>query len=271
MLGNRKLRTKTIKSYITGVRSAHIDMGYEDLAMFHNPQLERIVAGMRRLRGEAEARPERNPITKDILLRLLPLFDPRTLHGATMKAAFCLAFAAFLRVGEFTYTERDLEDEDFAEWFLTRKSVKLYEDHLKLTLPSSKTDPFRQGVTLNVAATNDDACAVRALRQLFRRFPSHRDAPLFQNSPHLAFTRNVVINTLEGTLRHIGQTGHYSGHSFRRGAATEARQAGLSDSEIMILKRWKSDAFRLYVVTHLSHILAVSRRHQNNSVPFDYD
>lgn len=90
-------------------------MGYEDLAMFHNPQLERIVAGMRRLRGEAEARPERNPITKDILLRLLPLFDPRTLHGATMKAAFCLAFAAFLRVGEFTYTERDLEDEDFAE------------------------------------------------------------------------------------------------------------------------------------------------------------
>ena len=80
-----------------------------------------------------------------------------------------------------------------------------------------------------------------------------------------------MVNVLENALQNIGERGHYSSHSFQRGAATAARLAGLSDSEIMILGRWKSDAYCLYVVTHTSHILAASRRHQDISVPFDYD
>lgn len=107
-------------------------MGYEDLDMFHSPQLERIVAGIRRLKGEANTR-ERNPVTKEILLRLLPQFDRTTLHGVTIQASFCLAFAAFLRVGEFTYNEKDMEDEDFSEWFLTRRSVKLSDNRPEAT------------------------------------------------------------------------------------------------------------------------------------------
>ena len=143
MLGNRRLQVKTIKGYITDVRSAHVDMDYEVLDMFHSSQPKRIVAGIRRLRGEADARPERNPIIKDILLRLLAQFNRSTLNGATIQASFCLAFAAFLRVGEFTYNKKDLEDDNFDRWFLTRKSIKLYRDRLELTLPASKTDPFR--------------------------------------------------------------------------------------------------------------------------------
>ena len=146
MLGNRRLQAKTIKGYIINVRSAHVDMGYEVLDMFHSSQLERIVAGIRRLLGEADARSERKPITKDILLRLLTQFNRSILHGATIQAFFCLVFAAFLRVGEFTYTEKDLEDDNFDRWFLTQKSVKLYRDRLELTLPASMTDPFNKAL-----------------------------------------------------------------------------------------------------------------------------
>ena len=147
--------------------------------------------------------------------------------------------------------------------------MKLYRDHLELTLPASKTGPFRQGITLHIGGTNDLACAVRALRHLFQEFLAPGDAPLFQST--VPFTRSIVVNNLEQALRSIGQQGHYSGHSFRRGAATSARLAGLSDSEIMLLGRWKSDAYRLYVVTHTSHIVAASRRHQDISVPLDLD
>ena len=89
-------------------------MGFDDLSVFHHPQLQRIIAGSRHLRDEANTK-ERRPITKDLLLQILSYFDKSTYTGATLYASFCLAFAAFLRVGEFTYSKRDLQQKDFGE------------------------------------------------------------------------------------------------------------------------------------------------------------
>ena len=233
-------------------------MSYRDLSAFHSPDLERMIAGVRRLHGEAETR-ERRPITKDLLLQMLPHLNRRSREGATLYAAFCLAFAAFLRVGEFTYSSSDREKADFSQWFLTRRSVTLYDDYLELRLPASKTDPFRRGITLTVAASGDNACPVRALRHLFR-WKASLDSPLFETAS--GFTRELVVGQVRQILALLGIKGHYSGHSFRRGAATSARLAGLSDDEIMLLGRWKSAAYRLYIDTHPERILAASRRHQ---------
>ena len=76
------------------------------------------------------------------------------------------------------------------------------------------------------------------------------------------FTRELVVGQVRQILILLGVKGHYSGHSFRRGAATWAKEAGLTDHEIMLLGRWKSIAYRLYVDTHPERILAASRRHQ---------
>lgn len=137
-------------------------------------------------------------------------------------------------MGEFTYTARDLESPEFSKWFLTRRSVALHKDHLELTLPASKTDPFRRGITLNIAASGDAAGPVQALRRL-SRWEAPPSSPLFQWDG--AFTRQLVTNRLREILALLGVEGHYSGHSFRRGAATSAREAGLSDEEIMLLGR----------------------------------
>ena len=260
-LSTKRVTAQTVKKYLTALRSAHVDMGYDGLAVFHHPQLQRIIAGMRRLRGEPDSK-ERCPITKDVLLRLLPLFNCATRGGMTMYAAFCLAFAGFLRAGEFTYSARDWEhDDEFHKWFLTRRSVRFHDDHIELILPASKTDPFRQGVALTIAATGDEACAVTALGRLFRDWPAPLSAPLFQIGG--SFTRQRLTGTLRETLAAEGIHGNYTGHSFRRGAATSAREAGLSEDEIQLLGRWKSDSYRLYIVTHPARILAASRRHQH--------
>ena len=46
---------------------------------------------------------------------MLPHFNRRIKNDLTLYVAFCLTFAAFLRVGEFIYIARDLEDPEFAE------------------------------------------------------------------------------------------------------------------------------------------------------------
>lgn len=112
-----------------------------------------------------------------------------------------------------------------------------------------------------MAAIDDEACAVKALRHLFQEWPASPTSPLSKLNGQ--FTRDLVTSTLRQALRSIGVEGHFSGHSFRRGAATSAREAGLSDEEIQLLGRWKSDSYRLYIVTHPARILTASRRHQH--------
>ncbi|KAF6238651.1 hypothetical protein HO173_003157 [Letharia columbiana] len=161
-------------------------MGFEDLEVFHHPLLQRVIAGIRRLRGEADTK-ERRPITRDLLLHILTQFDKTSLEGATLHTSFCLAFTTFLRVGEFTWSQAESEDSDFGRWHITRRSITLHSHHMELSLPSSKTDPFRRGITLSIAAANNDAYPIRSLRNLFTRFPVSGSSPLF--NPGKAFTR----------------------------------------------------------------------------------
>ena len=112
-LASKRPKAKTLKAYVIGVRSLHVDMSYEDLLPFHSPLLKRVIAGLCRMRGEAETR-ERRSITKDLLLQMLSYFDRKTREGVTLYTVFCLVFAGFLRSGEFTYTAKDLQDPEFS-------------------------------------------------------------------------------------------------------------------------------------------------------------
>ena len=135
------------------------------------------------------------------------------------------------------------------------------EDRLFLVLPASKTDPFCQGVTLIISAATDDACAVKSLRNLFERFPKAYYQPLFATCAG-TFSRSYITRQLQEGICALGYEGNYTGHSFRRGAATSARLAGLSEEEIQLLGRWKSNSYRLYIEIHPDWIHNASCRHQ---------
>ncbi len=261
-MAGRRLKAKTIKGYLAGLRSLRLEctLGEAQLKVYSHPILQRIIKGFRRIYGEGDTR-ERQPITRDILLKLISRFDQTAFEGANLHAAFCLAFAGFLRMGEFTY---DKVESDFSSWNLTRGSVSFSEDRLFLVIPSCKTDPFRRGIILTISAANDDACAVASLNSLFTRFPKANNQPLFANQVG-TFSRNYVTKKLQEEVRVLGYEWNYTSHSFRRGAATSARLAGLSEDEVQLLGRWKSNCYRLYIETHPDWIHNASRRHQLSS------
>ena len=115
-----------MKSFLTGIQSYQLDLGIE-YAAFTDPRLERTIQGIKRDHRESEQR-IRTPLTRPFLLRILQYLSVSDYDDIVLSAAFTLAFAGFIRVGEFTYTpaDRDL-GHAFSNWFLTKRSVKTRE------------------------------------------------------------------------------------------------------------------------------------------------
>ena len=122
---------------------------------------------------------------------------------------------------------------------------------IALHLRRSKSDPFGNGVNIYLGKTgHPPLCPVSALlAYLALRGQDHGPLFLFQDSSTLSKTK--LLAAIRAALALHGIDGHHiKGHSFRIGAATAAGNAGLDDSVIQALGRWRSSAFLRYI--HLS-------------------
>ena len=83
---------------------------------------------------------------------------------------------------------------------------------------------------------------------------------LFIHSNGVPWSRSFLVNSLRIALTDAGiDTSGYSGHSFRIGAASAAAKAGLPDSLIQSLGRWKSAAFLSYIRIPVDRLVSASR------------
>ena len=138
-----------MKLYLCGIKFYQLDLGLECTA-FTDPRFERTLQVIKRDHNQPERNP-RTPLTRPYLLLMIDTLSDRNYDDVVIRAAFTLAFAAFLRVGEFSYRETNLKiGPTFRNWFLTKRSIHWIEGgaHMELTLPASKTDPFRHGIQL---------------------------------------------------------------------------------------------------------------------------
>ncbi|SPO32044.1 uncharacterized protein UTRI_02601 [Ustilago trichophora] len=233
----------TVKRDLAIIKSWHIDLGLSTV-VFDSERLARVVRGLKRVVG-APLPVAKLAITLPLLrqlLRALPTVCPSPHNRRMFRAAFCLAFACFLRSGELTWEAQNTDN------MLTVGSVCFASDRsfATITIPASKTDPFRQGATLTAPAVLLSTCAVTALDVVCRSRPS--SAPLFILEDSKPFDRSCFVDTLRRCLAASGiDPLAYSGHSFRRGAATWAASNGVDNDTIRGLGRWRSDCFRRYI------------------------
>jgi hypothetical protein len=174
-----------------------------------------------------------------------------------MVAAAAVAYGGFLRSGEITYEAKDLLNyRTFENTILTRSDITFSEnnDHVTVSLKRSKTDHEHKGVDIVIAASNTSTCAVKALKRLFTEDDQPPSAPLFRFSSKIFSYRNFVTALRRRLDDHnVPNSAIYSGHSFRRGAATTAKLNGILDSDIQRLGRWSLDAFERYIVTDTAY------------------
>lgn len=257
----RTVRHSTIKLYLAAVRNLHITAGYND-PLKGKLLLRKVLRGILRYQGQQRIR--RQPVTPKVLLAIRPVLQswlsPRDF--SMVWAAFNLAFFAFLRCSEFTYsgvrTFRPLFD-------LTTDCIAFHPSLarpqvMSVQLKSSKTDIFRQGQSLTIASTSSTLCAVTAMQEYFL-LAKPEPGPLFYFQSGRYLTRSTVSHLLRDSSRTAGLP-HRSlkGHSFRIGAASVAAAAGLPDWLIKVLGRWSSDCYQLYIRTPQSTLESVAPR-----------
>ena len=131
---------------------------------------------------------------------------------------------------------------------------------IQVTIKQSKTDPFRQGVHLYLGRTGNLVCPVNAILA-YLAVRDSSPGPLFKLTNGSFRTRQQFALLISNTLKLAGiDDKHYNTHSFRIGAATSAKEAGISDVQIKMLGRWKSEAYQLYVRTPREQLAKLSKQ-----------
>ena len=226
-------KPQSIKVYLYGVRSLHLQHGFPD-PLTDAIQLRRLLRGIKRVMG---CLPDtRLPITPSLLRSFRASLTLSYHDHLVLWAALLVAFFGFLR-------SRELLD-------LRWQDVVRGQEGYQISLRASETDPFRQGALVRLGQSGDQSlCAVVALDQLSQRTSHRREGmQVFCLATGHAVTQrrlNVLIKALAG-LCHLPTT-RYSSHSFRIGAATTAAAVGIPDWCIQGLGRWSSDCYRRYI------------------------
>ena len=222
-------------------------MGYPDPFVNNSlPRLTYVLKGIQRAERPTRSGDRRLPILPSVLEALLEVWSANgnLLEHKMLWAACCLGFFGFMRAGEFTATPTQACPLLPADIAVDNHSSPTY---LSVHLRRSKTDPFGKGVTLFIGRTYQRICPVAAVLSYMAVRPP-TGGPLFVNTNGSPLTPVQLVHYVRMALKQKGwDVSHYSGHSFRIGAATTAAAMGVPIPTIKMLGRWESEAYTRYI------------------------
>ena len=242
-LAQRHLSHRSIKVYLHGIQFHSLLHGFP-IEFSSMPFLYYTIRGIRRTQGDSLTRSPRDPITVQHLWQIFAFLSASQFHEfdkCMWRSAVLTAFFGLLRVSEYTCSgtfdasiHLSADDVSFNVGFTI----------MYIRIKGSKTDPFRSGTTIRLAAISNHAlCPVRAMRAYLAIRPPSR-GPLFALHNGVCLTRRFIVAFLRVSLPSVD---NINTHSFRIGGASAAFAAGASDELIRIMGRWSSNCFRRYL------------------------
>ena len=189
----QKTRQHSIKTYVSAVRSLHIDHGWPG-PLQSAPLTQRVLAGVKREHG-LHPRLQRLRVSRPMLLRLIEHFrtPPWLLPtDKLMLTAVCtLTFHGFVRCSELTTAPAE------SSAHLIAAPLRHIEHHF----PATITDPFRRGATITLGGSGGLCCPVSNLSQYLNATRVWlANTPLFAYCSGLPLTRPVFTQQIQGAL-----------------------------------------------------------------------
>lgn len=207
----------------------------------------------RAIRGVLKLAPSydvRLPITEHILSRIctaIPHVAQSQFERLLVHAVFTTAFYGLARIGELLphshHTDNVLQ---FSDVSFEASGSYLSRMHVTFRHFKHNTASIPHVIPLETLA-HAITCPVSAM-VAFLQLRGSRPGPLFMQPNGPPFLRHQFQMLTERCLQFCDlDTSRYKGHSFRIGGASLAAARGMSDAQIRLLGRWKTDAFKRYI------------------------
>ncbi|CAC5392058.1 unnamed protein product [Mytilus coruscus] len=194
-----------------------------------------IMRAVKRKQGEHNPKP-RLPITFQVLGRICN----------SLRAGVFSTFTDCI-CGEFTVSKHFDSTVN-----LSVTDVEILDSYAILHLKTSKTDPFRKGVSIQLHKSDHTICPFSVVQKYIAnrkgREASCFSDPLFVKDNGSVLDRDFFIRSLRHVLDICGYNSSlYNGHSFRIGASTSAGSVNIQDHLIKTFGRWTSDSYCRYI------------------------
>ena len=163
-LHSKTLAPGTIKSYLAAIHFHQISRGLPDPKISEMPQLEYVIKGIKRASPTSSRC--RLPITPTILINLKQVLQrsKNQYNASLLWAATCLCFFGFLRSGEVvTPTETEFDQSYHLGVSDVKVDSHINPTHMEVRIEASKTDPFHQGFTVQLGATQRTLCLTETI------------------------------------------------------------------------------------------------------------
>ena len=190
---------------------------------------------------------KKKPITTDIIRSILDIHNKKDANLKNLRIA-ALGSSAF--AGCFRYDEL---------CNIVPKHIEFHSDYIRIFVPRSKTDVYREGNFVFISASRSKYCPVGVLQRyldlsgidlcsslpLFRPLVFHRSSSSYTlRSGKISYT--TCRDILRDTLSQLGlNPNDYGLHSLRSGGITSAVRNSNNSIPERLLKihgRWKSDS-----------------------------
>lgn len=254
MLMNSFSSPQSIHNYLSAVSLLHKSSGYQPPT--HSYEVSTMLRAAKLIMCHSPN--QRLPISPSILIAICDLCDMQGPIGLVAKCAYLTAFFTFIRQSNIVPSSHSLFDHTK---HAARGDLFFSPPGAVLLIKWSKTLQTGQHTLLPIPAINRHRhCPVAAFKQLFRAHPLNPNQPLFPMpdvSPPRSITVSMLRDILNINLKILGiNPTQYSLHSFRRGGATTAYQAGADYAHIKRHGTWRSNVFWDYITTYTqdSHI-----------------
>ena len=256
----RKLRHSSIKQYLNIIRILHLEWGFPNPTQ-DNFLLQSTMRGIRRRLGDAVHR--KAPVTPDMLLFYIRSLDlDKPLHAAMWAAALLMFFALLRKSNVLPLSPGSFN----AELHLRRKDISFIPGGAQVSVRWSKTNQFRSRIhTITLPRIPGHLlCPSQALFLAFRLSQgAPPDGPAFvypQSGLFLALTSSQFIKHFKSSLQTRYDVSQLAAHSFRRGGASWAYQAGVPIDLIRQLGDWRSNAYTLYTLPNDKQIASATAK-----------